>query len=72
MIFYNRVLTGILQDFSRAFCVLINIFLVFLLYDTLKMVTRVTETRRCNEQIYIAEHLNICAFAGVCKRIGLP
>jgi hypothetical protein len=37
--------TRILEGLPRVFYVLTNILLVFLLYDTLKMVTRVTE--RC-------------------------
>ena len=52
--FYNRVFTKnqlarILQDSSHAFYVINNVLLVSLLYDTLKMVTRVTETCWCGK-----------------------
>jgi hypothetical protein len=42
-------MTRILKDFSHAFYVMTNVLLVSLLYDTLKMVTRVTETCPCNK-----------------------
>ena len=35
--------------FSDAFYIITNVFLVFLLCDTLKMITRVTETCRCDK-----------------------
>ena len=46
---HGNKLTRILQDFSQAFYVITNILFVFLLYDTLKMVTRVTETCWCDK-----------------------
>jgi hypothetical protein len=42
-------LTIIVKDFSHEFYVITNVLFVFFLYDTLKMVTRVIETCRCNK-----------------------
>jgi hypothetical protein len=42
-------LTRILKDFSHAFYVITNVLLVFFLYGTLKMITRVTKTCGCNK-----------------------
>jgi hypothetical protein len=50
-IFYNSVFTKVsLHESWKIFLfyVVTNVLLVFLLYDTLNMVTRVTEIRRCN------------------------
>jgi hypothetical protein len=59
---------GMLSD---AFYVMTNVFLVFLLCDTLKMVTRVTETCRCDKENCTAEHLGNCTFVGFYKKFSL-
>ena len=41
--------TRILEDLPHVFYVLTNVLLVVLLYDTLKMVTRVTERCQCDK-----------------------
>jgi hypothetical protein len=43
--------TRILEDFCEAFYVITSVLLVSLLYDSLKMITRVTETSRCNKPV---------------------
>lgn len=65
-------LTKILEGFTQAFHVIINILLLSLLYDILKMDTIETETCLCNKQKYTAEHLYYCAFVGFWKYLNLP
>jgi hypothetical protein len=64
------ILTRFLEDFSHAFYEMSNVLLESLLYDTLKMAARVTETCRCNRYKCIAEHLLKCAFLCLCKKIN--
>jgi hypothetical protein len=68
--FYNKVHTEIsLQEswtVSPAFYVITSVLFVSLTYDNVKMVTGVTETRRCNEQMCMDNHL-----VGVCDKICL-
>jgi hypothetical protein len=44
-------LTKILKDLSHAFYVFTNVLFVSSLYDTLKMITRVAETCRCDKTV---------------------
>lgn len=45
----SNQLTRTLEVFSHAFYVNTNVLFVLLLYDTLKIVTAVAETCRCNK-----------------------
>ena len=46
---HKSQLTRTFKDFSKAVYVITNVLLVLLLYNILKIVTRVTETCRCDK-----------------------
>ena len=57
-------LIRILENFSPAFYIFTNEFPVSLLYDTVKMVTRVTKMCRCNKHKCVVEHSLNFGFVG--------
>ena len=64
-------MTRILEDLSHAFYVITSVLLVSLLHGVLKMVTKVTETRRSDKQNCTAERFRNYVFVGFYTKIYL-